>query len=1014
MKAAVNFFLKNPIWVKVIVIFVFLMGISVIHKIPKEGFPRVSLNRILVTTFYPGASARDVELNVTNVIEDKMEEVSGIEEIRSTSSEGMSVVSLQVDEDADKDFFLDVYRDVEIALGNIDNLPAEIRGRPGLKTITSSDMPILEVAVNGELKTLSTFIPYLKRKLQEIKGVASIETIGFPDEELHILVDPDKAKDSWVDLNTIAQSIKMRNIEGSGGILETPGSDKKVVTFGQYKADDDVLKTIVRTNADGKAVYLSDLATVQRDFEDIRLKVRNNGADGVLLVIKKGNGSDIIKLVAQIQTVFKKVKFPAGISYSVLSDSSSLTRNRLSLAINNAIIGFVLVVLVLLLVFNLKTAFWTAFGIPFSLLGTYALFPLMDLSLDFLALGGFIIVLGMMVDDAIVVAEQVNCFREEGIEPTEASSRAVVRIWKAVLASSLTTILAFSPMLSLGGLPGKFVWIIPLVVVLVLSISLFDAFFLLPVHLAAGKSRTRPKRKVIILLEQFYGKWLKRALHYKWAVIAFFVILLGSCVLGMKGAKKVPFPQEAAEGVEVYVTMPAGTPLIETQKQVEQFEKIILKLPSQELMGLNVRIGTHSLDSWTEHGSQNNLVAMMVNLTPYSQRKRTASTILESLKAEMEAICRPEQDINLHLEIKRIGPPLGHSFEVNVSSFDENKIREYVGKIKKELAAIEGIEDIEDTDIQGEDEYNVVINYENLSTVGLSAQDVLLTLRSALLGQVVTEVNRVNKNMKYRLRLASQARQDLSFLERLPVLNRRGQAILLKDLITIKKQAARGSIQHLDGLRTIQVYGSVDERKTSAFAIWQKIKDRFPSGTDVEVSLGGQAIEGLKIYGGLGVAAIVAIISIFLVLSLMFNSFGQSLMIISIMPFIIIGIYFAIWAFGLPLSMLAMLGVIGLLGIVVNDSVVMVDTINHLHKEKGGNLTLDEVVNGAVSRLRPILLTSVTTILALFPTGYGIGGYDPFLSQMCLVLSYGLLFSTLILLFLLPCFFAVILQLKKT
>ncbi len=998
MGKIVEFFLDRPLLVNIIVITVIGLGIINAFKSQKEGFPEISLNQIHIITVYPGASARDVEINVTASIEEALEEVDGIKEITSVSEEGISSIIVKANENATDADFQDLYTEVDNALSKIDDLPNDIESKPTINKFTSKDIPVLEVSFSGTYESLKKYIPYIENKIKKVSGVASIDVIGLPDEEIHILVDPIKAKKKMVGLTTISYAIKKRNLEGSGGTLESFIGEKKIVSFNKFKEFKDVLETNVVMSSEGYGVKLKEIATCAITPKDMKLLVRNNGKRGVVLVIKKNAKSDIVKTVEAVKRTLKKFQPPKEISSKITVDQSDFTKSRLEILIGNSFIGFILVTILLFLIFNRKTAIWTAFGIPFTLLGMIIFLKLNNITLNIISLGGFIIVLGMLVDDAIVIAEEINSNKEKGMEPKQAAIEAVKTMWIPVTGACLTTMVAFSPILSIGGFPGKFVWVIPVMVIVALAISLFESFFILPAHLYHGKAVKQTKKKLVIYLENKYRKILEKTIKFKYISVSTLLIILFLSIIIMNIAvKKDPFPQESAETFFIKVTLPKGTNIVKSKKQLQKIEDILLKLPQNELKGFSTRIGTQSELSSTERGTQSNLAIIFVYLTKYAKRSRTAEDIMKDLRPKVAKVIPKTTEAAFTL--KRFGPPLGRDFEIRISSHNDMNREKTEKAIRKYLSTVKGIHDIQNDNIEGKDELNLVLNHDLLSRTGLTVEDILMTLRIAYDGVIVTDITRNNKKIDFRLRLNQKGRADISYIRQLPILNKQGYMINIKEFVSLKKQKAQAQIHHLDGKRTTTLYGNTDKKIIAPEKVMNLVKQKFKSTANVDITYSGQPVESNKIFSDLFIAAIAALIGVYLIISLIFNSMTKPIIIILTIPFGVIGIVIALLTHSIPMSMFAGVAMVGLIGVIVNDSIVMVHTISH-ETDKG--LNIEGIIKGAVSRLRPILLTTVTTFIGVIPTGYGIGGYDPFLSHMCISLGYGLVFATFSLLIFVP------------
>ena len=1018
MVRLVSFFLDRPLLVKLIILTVAVIGIQSIYNLQKEGFPNVTFKRVIITTIYPGASSIDVELNVTVPIEEELREVSGIQELTSTSEDGISTIIAEVNEDATKSELKKIYDDIDSTVSQIGDLPDDLDGSPIISLITSHDLPVIEVALSGEEEELRRFSNLLKAKIELIPEVTQVDTIGLRDEEVHILVDPKLARRYKVGLRSIANSIRSRNLEGSGGTLESFLSEKKVVSINKFNHPKDVLNTYLRVSDLGYSLQLKDLAKITTSSKETNLRVRNNGKTGVSLLVTKGAKADIIETIDTMKQEIAKVKKPENIGLTYLNDQSLLTRNRLELVSSNAIVGFILVVVVLFLVFDWKIAFWTAFGIPFSFLGSLILLGTTDETLNMLTLGGFIIVLGMLVDDAIVVAENIQSYREKGMSTYKACVQGVKDIWLPVLSSSLTTMLAFTPILSFGGLPGQFVYIIPLTVILALSVSLFDSYFILPAHLLHAyddkvkKKKPAAKKGFIVKIETAYRGMLSTALKGRLTILLFFISLFVVSILCARFfIKKDAFPQDAAEGFNIQYQVEKGANFEKNTEILKHIEKHLSTLPEEELIGFSARMGTQSTSTNTEIGAQHNLGIVFVYLTPYSERGRTVQKIIDDLRLEMSQNEKLKKEAEISFEVTRIGPPLGKPFEVQVSSNDDKLRRKKTDEIKKYLSSVDGVFEVEDDDLEGKDELNIKIDYKTLNQAGLTVENVLQILRIAFDGQIISRMTFNNKTLDFRLRLNKQGRGDINFIRDLPIQNRNGLFINLGLFVKKDIYPAKSSIKHLNYKRTTTIFGNIDTNKISGIEVISMVENKFVENIDENygIHFGGEPIEQNKIFSNIGGAALIAIMGVYVIISLVFNSFSRPLIIIISIPFSVIGLVFAALTHGVPLSMFAGIAIVGLTGVIVNGAIVMIHTIYEKtdNAEKGKKqqkvqMSDKGIIEGAVSRLRPIALTTITTVMGIFPTAYGIGGTDPFISQMCLFLGYGLLFGTLIILFLIP------------
>ncbi|WP_127718255.1 efflux RND transporter permease subunit [Halobacteriovorax sp. HLS] len=1003
MKNITLYFIKRPILVNFILALNFIIGGYFIYKVPKEAFPGVSMNQIVIVTKYPGASAKDVELNVTAKLEEKIAEIGNIKESRSSSIESVSRVTIFADDDLNELQFKDLLSDVQTEVDKIDDFPSDIEGQPIITSVTTEDRPIMEVAFSGDYDHLKKTLHEIENDLRKVSGVSNVTLVGLPDEEIHIEVDAQKAQDKEIDLNSIYFAINTRNQVGTGGTLESFLSQKKVVSFNKYEKAEDVLNTVIRMSPDGQGVYLSDVAEINYRPKDEKLIVRNNGSRGASILVAIRSGVDQLKVSDKIKDLLKNYTLPNGVSYKLNNDVSDNARSKFSLLKNNGLIGFTLVLILLLYFLGGKPAFWTAFGIPFTVFGSMIMFVPMGMTLNSVSMGAFVIVLGMIVDDAMVISERFDVNVEKGQTPEEAAANAVGRLWRPVLAASLTTITAFMPLLSLGGLPGKFIWQMPVVVMMALFVSLIDCYLLLPAHLAHGASKRGQykKSKIVLMWESLYERLLSKLIDYRYFVTLGFALILGlSVFVGATKVRKDSFPQEASEGFTIKATLKKGYAPEKVEEIISGLEKSIQSLKENELVGYTTRIGTHSLSSLTSLGTEENLVAFIVYLTPFSERDKTAQGIVDQLRDKHLNSYR-ERGYELEFDLLRIGPPLGEPFEIIVSSNNNENRGSSSLKVANFLKTISGVSDVKDDQIQGKDEINLKLNYKKVAQAGLTPVDIIRTLRIAFDGQIVTDYSSINDSYDFRLRLNKKSRGDFDFISNLPIANKRGQLIKLNTMIEYEQRESFAEIKHFNGLRSTSITGNINTQQITAVEMLKQFKEGFVKDKNVKYTISGRPVEEEKIFSGLKIAALLAVVGIYFILSLMFDSYAKPFLILTVIPFGVVGIFLSFFAHGLPISMFAGIGLIGLSGIVVNDSIVLVDHISQLLKENG-KFSKEVLIQGAKERLRPISLTTVSTMLAVAPTAYAIGGYDPLLSPLSLAILYGLLFGTTVVLIFMP------------
>jgi len=1004
MNALIHFFLNRPMLVKLIFISVIVFGLNQMVIIQKEGFPAVDLNKITVNTLYRGASAEDVELNVTTKLEEELREVDGLYEVTSTSRENFSSIIIQADEDANAQELTVIVNNIKQAVDQTRDLPIDLDELPIVNVISTSDTPIISINLFGEHNILRQILPLLERSIESLDGVAGVDKIGYFDREIHIEIDPLKAQNLRISLAEVLAAIQSRNLRTTGGTLESYMNEQTVISLNKFKNPEEVENVILRANISGQVVKVKDIASVTLREKDENFIVRNEGKPGMNLVIRKSKTADIIKTLESVKQYMSTKRLPEGVGFSYSNDQSKKTRLRLQVLGGNALLGFTLVTIILMLALSRQAAFWTAMSVPFALLGSFIILPYFGISINAISLAGFVLVLGLLVDDAIVVAEKITLYQEQGFSPKEAALKGATAMWRPVSVASITTILAFSPMFSIGGMPGKFAWAIPAVVIVALIVSLFECFFLLPHHLTSEKNlKTKSKPDWILKIEDFYTRLLESLLHRRYLVLLVMLLILSSSIFLVKSSMKFQiFPQDGVERFYLKLEMQRGASLEATEKRLKELETHISKLPKSELESYSTRVGTLSTTLTQNRGDHSHWGLLSVFLTGEASRSRTADDIIESLRKTIPA----NKDEVLIFEKKRVGPAIGKPAEIRVSANNDALREKTATAIKNFISTLPGVVDVETDNKPGKDQLIVNIDYKKLAEVGLKVKDVADALRVTYDGMIVSTTTSVEETIEYRVIVDPKYRNNQEMLFKIPVKNDRGQVMNLSDLLSLSSGRGPLEFQHINGIRTETISADLDPQITSPKIIQKSVTDKFIDNwsehPELKVAFAGEAREQNKIFGGFLTAGIVALVSIYLVVALLLNSFGQSFIVMSVIPFAVIGVIWSFYFHNMPLSFFSTMGTLGLVGVVVNGTIIMVTEVNKELANKYDSNLVQTIVSAAKHRLRPVLLTTLTTVAGLLPTAYGIGGKDGLIMPLTMAMAYGLMFATLITLVLTP------------
>jgi len=796
-----------------------------------------------------------------------------------------------------------------------------------------------------------------------------------------------------------------------------------VRTSGEFVTKGDIEETVIRATDIGNPLKVKDIACVRDSFEDETEMTRSFGTRAINLTVSKKETADAITLVNKVKklTVDFKKNVPSEIHVYTLNDMAYYIRRRLNILKTNGIIGIILVLFSLRLFLTNRVAFFTALGIPIAFSITLAFMLFMGISINMMTMFGLIIVLGMIVDDGIIIAENTYRYIEKGVPPKEAAIKGTEEVVPAVTTTIVTTIVAFLPLAFMTGIIGRFVKYIPIVVIAALLASLFEAFVILPSHLAdfarkkpekpeskGGKKKTPWFQKMV----DGYTRIITRAISHRYKTIVIFIIVSALLLVALKiHLRVVAFPHKGVEEFYLRAEAPIGTSLDKTAKFSGELEKIIESIPENELDSYVTTVGSifegRTLDPYMRRGSH--LVQVNAYLTPDADRKRDASEIIESLREKISDIKGFEK---IDFEQVEGGPPVGKAIDVKIKGESYDTLNEIAQKYITYLESLDGVTDI-DTDYKfGKEEITVKVNEEKAKKAALTIQDIAEAVRNAVGGGVATSIKqtKAEEEIDVLVRFPKEYREDVSVFKKIVVLNKHGMLIDLEDVASFEKQKKLESFKHLDGKRALRVMASVDQKNMTSIRANALLREKFKNIEDEYlghvVIYGGEEKDTQEAFGNLFKAFGIAFLLIFLILATKFNSLVQPFIIMLAIVFGIFGALFALLAHNMEFSFMAFLGIVGLVGVVVNDSIVLVDFINRLRIE--GKERRDSIIEAGRLRLRPVILTTLTTIVGLAPVAYGLGGFDPFVQPAALTLSWGLLFATPLTLIFIPCVYAVV------
>ncbi|AHF05424.1 hypothetical protein MARPU_05885 [Marichromatium purpuratum 984] len=1017
MKTPLGFFVDRPLLVNLLLVLIVASGLLATQQIHYGTMPRIDLGLVNITTERPGAGPEDVELSITVPLEDELLEVDGLKKITSNSMEGISVITVRIDPDAgDK---RQVLADIQKAVDRAGTrLPADLLERPLVEEMSTLEVPVMELHLSGPVpeSVLRASARRLADALREEPGIASVEKVGYREREVRVLLDPERLQQLRLSVDEIRQAIERRNVRASGGSLTSFVAEKKVLSVGQFDHPRQVETVIVRAREPGNSVRVRDIAEVVLDYEDWQVQSRTDGRLSIALLARQKAEADGLETAAVVRAFVERERanLAPGVRIERVNDISRFTYDMLDVLGSNALLGFALVIGCLWLFLSLPLALWVSLGLGTALLLTFALMPVVGLGIDVMTLTALILMLGMLVDDGVVTAESVQRRLEQGLPPRRAAIEGAGAVASPVIVSTLTTVLAFLPVAFLGGLEGKFLWTLPVMVALVLGASLGESLLMLPGHLAHahGRRATTPPRRWFLPVQAGFDRFVLRAVRHRYLTLTLFVA--GFCAILAYGALVMRFdlyPEVDIDTVNFKVELPEGASFDYTIDKAAELEALIrARVPAADLLNIITRIGHHDTDMYGATEGRNPAWALLtLYMRPQGQRETDSNELITGLRAELSAL--PDYR-RIVVEPLKDTPVAGKPVELEIIGNDPARFT-LADRLADFLATQPGVTEVWTSYKPGKDIVELDFDHQALADRGLSVAAITQMVAVAFDGLLVDELQQVEERVRYRLQFRAEDRGRMETLRNLVLINDRGQPVYLGSVAEIRVRPGEAAIRHYLGRRTLTLYADIDRARVSVQQVNQSLAEHVEQTgllrqhPQLRLWYGGELEQQRESLGDIGIAFVVCALSILVVLVLLFGSFTQPLLILAAIPFGLSGVIVGLGLQGEPLSLIALIGVLGLIGVLVNDSVVLVHALNRQRARADGRLDDQGIADGTAARLRPIVITSLTTVAGLIPTAYGLAGSSPFITPMVLAMAWGILFGTLISLVLIPCLYGI-------
>ena len=1038
MKGMIEWFARNGVAANLMMVFIMMSGIIAVTTVRKEVFPEIELDRINIQVPYLGAAPEEVEDAVTIRIEEAIQGLDGIKQIQSTAAEGMGTVIVELELGADARKVVD---EVKSSVDAITTFPVETE-KPIIRELTSR-MQVADIAVSGDVDPfrLKAATERVRDELTAIPGITQVDIVSAPPYEISIEVSEVALRRHGLTFDQIADAVRRSSLDLPGGSVRTEGGEILLRTLGQAYRGEEYENLVVWTRADGSRLRVGDVATVVDGFAETDQFARFDRTPTMMVSVFRTGNQSALELAALVHAYIDEAqtRLPDGLSLTIWQDSAQMLSNRLSLMLRTGATGFVLVFVALTLFLDLRLALWVSLGIPISFLGALALMPTFDISINMMSLFAFVTVLGIVVDDAIIVGENIFRHQEEHGEGLRGSIEGAQEIAKPVIFAVLTTVAAFTPLLFVPGMMGKIFRVIPLIVIPCLLFSLIESLGILPAHLSHLKKRGTPgvwgrfqglfANGLKQFIRRVYEPTLEFGLRWRYLTAAVGVatlILTGGMVLGGWTSFHF-FPSIEADVMGASVTLPQGTPASVTSAAVEKLEVGAARLRArlQEETGQDyfrhvaASVGDQPMASRGGGGgfgpnaslAATHVGEVTVELAPSETRVYTS----EQLGLMWRELTGPiPEAVDVDFAMSMMTP--GDDIDVQLAGPNTDDLRAAADDVKRRLAEYAGVFEISDSFRAGKEEIQLSIR-PAAQTLGLTLQDLGRQVRQAFYGEEAQRIQRGRDDVRVMVRYPRDDRRSLGDLENMRVRTPNGGEVPFSQVAVVEPGRGFASIRRVDRNRAVNVTASVDAAVTSAGQVMSDLEARIlpevlASYPGVCYSFEGAQAEQVDAVAGLQLGFILALLMIFALLAVPLRSYVQPLIIMSAIPFGLVGAVWGHFIMGLDVTMMSMFGLVALSGVVVNDSLIMVDFIN---RKRRLHLDIATAVREAgVNRFRPILLTSLTTFVGLVPLMLSKSFNAAFMVPMAVSLAFGVLFATFITLMLVPTAYLILDDFQRT
>ena len=1019
----IRWFTYHPVAANLLMFAIILLGITALPGLQRETFPVIKTENVRITIIYKGATTAEVEDAICSRIENAVDSISDLDEVRCEAREGVATATAKMRESADMMTFLD---DVRSALDGVNDFPKDIE-TPVIEELGRTDA-VVSIAITGpsDPVELKAYAEDVKNRLNNRVELATIDISGFTSQQIRIEIPAWRLRQFGLSASDIANTIKQQSLSSPAGKLEGYQEEMLLRFDDQAKDIASFENLVIISTQSGAVIRLGDIAKISRQFEPAESKVLFNGKQAAILNISKTRSQDLLEVFGEVEAFVEKENrlAPAGIELTLTQNRSTIVLDRLNMLVRNGTQGLFLVFLIIWLFFSFRYSFWVTMGLPVAFLGGMFLMPIFGITINMISMVGLLIGIGLLMDDAIVIAENIASRLQKGDEPMNAAYNGIKQVLPGISSSFATTLLVFGSLAFITGHVGQILRIMPIVLILVLTVSLIEAFLILPHHLGHSlshiKSRKTSKfrlgfeRKFEYLKVNLFGSSLRKAVQYRYLTLGITLMLM-IFAIAMPAAGKlkfVGFPKIDGDIIEARVLLPQGTPLARTEEIVAHLTETLKKTnqqfkdrqPGQQDLIQNVTVIYGQNPDAYESGPH--LARVVADLLSAEVRDASIDDVTQYWREQTGML---SDVIALKFSEPTIGPG-GKSIDIRLIGDDIDDIKAVSSELKNWLGSFAGVNDLNDDLRPGKREIHLHLK-DTAKALDINASSLATQVRAAFQGTVIDEFPVGSEIYEVDVRFYKDDRATLSDLEQFLVTSPRGDLIPLSMVADLEEQRGWARIQRIDGHRTVTLQGDVQRNLANAqelltlakSEIFPRLKEQYP---EVKIDIQGQSKSSAETGQSIVRNVLMGMIGVYILLAMQFRGYAAPLTVMSVIPTALIGVIFGHYFMGLDMTMPSIIGMASLFGVVVNDSILLVVFIRQARAL--GMDVMEAAIQAGIQRFRPIVLTSVSTIAGLMPLLLEKSLQAQILIPLAASIAFGLLVATVFALYLVPTVYCIL------